>query len=185
MKNKRDKMSSHELQKRLKALRIHKGHRENRTIPVVDVAEASGVNRATLTNWENGRNVPDEVTVAPLADYYGVSPFDLLDSRKTLRFDENGNPFFENPKDVLQILEAGLKGKGPEVRSIPGEILLVPVTGEVPAGETAIAWELEPDENVALSPDLAIRGHEYRAVRVFGWIRISVRMPWSRRIMTR
>ena len=42
------------------------------------VAEAIGVSRQTISNWENEKSYPDIVSVISLSDLYGISLDDLL-----------------------------------------------------------------------------------------------------------
>lgn len=46
------------------------------------VAEALGVTRQTLSNWENGKTYPDIVSVIKMSDLYGVSLDHLLKGKE-------------------------------------------------------------------------------------------------------
>lgn len=46
------------------------------------VAEALGISRQTVSNWENGRTYPDIGSVVKLSDLYGVSLDHLLKGKK-------------------------------------------------------------------------------------------------------
>lgn len=46
------------------------------------VAEALGVSRQTVSNWENGRTYPDILSVIKMSDCYGVSLDQLLKDKK-------------------------------------------------------------------------------------------------------
>ena len=47
-------------------------------------AEKIGVSRQTLSNWENGRNYPDIVSVVALSDTYGISLDSLMKGDKKM-----------------------------------------------------------------------------------------------------
>ena len=42
------------------------------------IAEALGVSRQTISNWENGRTYPDIVSVVKMSDLYHICPDRLL-----------------------------------------------------------------------------------------------------------
>jgi len=48
------------------------------------VAEALGVSRQTVSNWENGRTYPDIVSVVKMSDLYDISLDTLLKEEKTM-----------------------------------------------------------------------------------------------------
>lgn len=47
--------------------------RARKNVRQQDVAEATGIDQAALSQYENGARVPGVETMARLADYYGVS----------------------------------------------------------------------------------------------------------------
>lgn len=65
----------------LKRLRREKSARENRDVTQAEVAEAVGVNEATVQNYEAGRSVASYEVAWALADFYGVA-LDELGGRK-------------------------------------------------------------------------------------------------------
>lgn len=52
---------------RLKALR------EDRDLRQIDVAQATGIDQRTLSNYETEKTNPDSYAIIKLASYYGVS----------------------------------------------------------------------------------------------------------------
>lgn len=57
----------------LKRLRREKAARENRDVTQAEVAEAIGVNEATVLNYETGKSVASYEVAWALADFYGVA----------------------------------------------------------------------------------------------------------------
>ncbi|WP_159634709.1 helix-turn-helix domain-containing protein [Erysipelothrix anatis] len=57
---------------RLKEARSHMGLRQE------DVADAIGVSRQTVSNWENNRSLPDLRSIVEISDIYQISLDDLL-----------------------------------------------------------------------------------------------------------
>lgn len=47
--------------------------RTGRRIRQIDFAAAMGVNQSAVSNWETGRNEPDNNMLCKIADYFGVS----------------------------------------------------------------------------------------------------------------
>lgn len=64
---------------RLPELIADKAFRERRTIPLLEVAEATGVHRATLSKMVNqpGANIGTDI-IDKLCRYFGCQPGDLL-----------------------------------------------------------------------------------------------------------
>lgn len=69
--------------------------RKSRNISAKDVAEALGVSRAAISQFESGKNAPSATVLIALADYFNVS-LDYLVGRSddpslmsTLRSDES------------------------------------------------------------------------------------------------
>ncbi|MEW6698653.1 MAG: S24 family peptidase [Bacillota bacterium] len=69
------------LAKRLKKTRSEVGLTQN------DVAKQTGINRATLANWETGRTEPDWSSLKVLAELYGVDINYLLGSKEVTEID--------------------------------------------------------------------------------------------------
>lgn len=68
------------IKNRFAQLLEEKQERENRFIPLAEVAEATGIPRKTLYQWE--KNIVtrfDTKIVDKLCDYFGVTLSDLLD----------------------------------------------------------------------------------------------------------
>lgn len=47
--------------------------REDRDLRQIDVAQATGIDQKTLSNYETGRTNPDSYAIVRLADFFGVS----------------------------------------------------------------------------------------------------------------
>ncbi len=71
--------------------------REDRDLRQTDVAEATGIDQRTLSNYETGKTNPDSFALIRLADFFDVS-IDYLLGRTNLRKDTADN--------VLQELQA-------------------------------------------------------------------------------
>ena len=71
--------------------------REDRDLRKTDVAEATGIDQRTLSNYETGKTNPDSFALIRLADFFDVS-IDYLLGRTNLRKD--------TADDVLQELQA-------------------------------------------------------------------------------
>ncbi len=52
---------------RIKALR------EDKNLRQIDVAEKTGIDQRTLSNYETGKTNPDSYAIIKLADFYGVT----------------------------------------------------------------------------------------------------------------
>ncbi len=70
--------------------------REDRDLRQTDVAEATGIDQRTLSNYETGKTNPDSFALIRLADFFDVS-IDYLLGRTNLRKDA--------ADDVLQELQ--------------------------------------------------------------------------------
>jgi transcriptional regulator with XRE-family HTH domain len=94
------------LGQRLKILRINKGPK----ITQEEVAQTIGATRATYSNWEIDRALPDAESLVRLADYYHVT-LDYLLGRKTP--DNPVNTLSERiaqlPEDKRKTIETLLK----------------------------------------------------------------------------
>lgn len=71
--------------------------REDSDLRQTDVAEATGIDQRTLSNYETGKTNPDSFALIRLADFFDVS-IDYLLGRTNLRKD--------TADDVLQELQA-------------------------------------------------------------------------------
>lgn len=71
--------------------------REDRDLRQTDVAEATGIDQRTLSNYETGKTNPDSFALIRLADFFDVC-IDYLLGRTNLRKD--------TADDVLQELQA-------------------------------------------------------------------------------
>lgn len=47
--------------------------RENNNLRQIDVAEATGIDQKTLSNYETGKTNPDSYSLIKLADFFNVS----------------------------------------------------------------------------------------------------------------
>ena len=47
--------------------------REDRDLRQIDVAEKTGIDQRTLSNYETGKTTPDSYAIIKLAEFYGVS----------------------------------------------------------------------------------------------------------------
>lgn len=74
---------------RLRQLREDKGLRQ------IDVAQATGIDQKTLSNYETGKTNPDSYSLIRLADYYHTS-IDYIVGRTNLQI--------ENKKDIVKKL---------------------------------------------------------------------------------
>lgn len=52
--------------------------REDRDLRQIDVANATGIDQKTLSNYETGKTNPDSYSIIKLADFFGVSADYLL-----------------------------------------------------------------------------------------------------------
>lgn len=55
-----------------------KGLRVDRKLTRREVCNALGVTETTLLNWESGKSTPNALQVIRLADYYAMTPGDLM-----------------------------------------------------------------------------------------------------------
>lgn len=67
-----------EIEKKLKNARIRAGLTQEQ------VAEKVMVSRQTISNWENGKSLPDIVSIIKLSDLFQISIDDLLKSDKKM-----------------------------------------------------------------------------------------------------
>lgn len=64
--------------------------RENRQLHQTDVANATGINQKTLSNYENGVTDPNSYALIKLADFFNVS-IDYLVGRTDTPFRDNSH----------------------------------------------------------------------------------------------
>ena len=50
-----------------------KSLREDKDLRQIDVAEATGIDQRTLSNYETGKTNPDSFAIIKLAEFFGVS----------------------------------------------------------------------------------------------------------------
>lgn len=67
-----------EIEKKLKNARVQAGLTQEQ------VAEKVMVSRQTISNWENGKSLPDIVSIIKLSDLYQISIDDLLKGDKKM-----------------------------------------------------------------------------------------------------
>ena len=92
------------MENRIRALR------EDRDLRQIDVAETTGIDQRTLSNYETGRTNPDSVALIRLADFFGVSVDALLmhDTPKSRSRQELAEQL-ENVSDQILQIAASLK----------------------------------------------------------------------------
>lgn len=83
--------------------------RMNASFTQEQVAEALGVSRQTISNWENGRTYPDIVSVVKMSDLYHISLDHLLKEEKTVSsyldyLEESTNTVKSNDRKAKTIL---------------------------------------------------------------------------------
>ena len=83
------------MEKNISNIRI-KNLREDRDLRQIDVANATGIDQRTLSNYETGKTYPDAPSIIRLAEYFGVSCDYLLGVTDT---DLN------TPKRIIEELE--------------------------------------------------------------------------------
>jgi transcriptional regulator with XRE-family HTH domain len=80
---------------RIRQLRDQKGASQQ------DIADAIDVARATYSNWELGKRDPDLGDINKLAEYYQISPAELISS-DTITVDESVVPYkFKEKNDII------------------------------------------------------------------------------------
>ena len=68
-----------EIEKKLKDVRMQAGLTQEQ------VAEKIMVSRQTVSNWENGKSLPDIVSIMSLSDLYQISIDELLKGDKRMK----------------------------------------------------------------------------------------------------
>ncbi len=70
--------------------------REDLDLRQIDVANATGIDQKTLSNYETGKTNPDSYSIIKLADFFDVSA-DYLLGRSEINIKSN--------KDIIKLLE--------------------------------------------------------------------------------
>ncbi len=75
------------------------------------VAEALGISRQTLSNWENGKTYPDIVSVVKMSDLYGVSLDHLLKEEAPAKpylsyLEDSTNTVKSNERKAIAVMSA-------------------------------------------------------------------------------
>ena len=86
-----------EIEKKLKHVRMQAGLTQEQ------VAEKIMVSRQTVSNWENGKSLPDIVCIMSLSDLYQISIDDLLkgDKRMKEKMEKDANIAKANKRVIL------------------------------------------------------------------------------------
>ena len=86
-----------EIEKKLKDVRMQAGLTQEQ------VAEKIMVSRQTVSNWENGKSLPDIVSIMSLSDLYQISIDELLkgDKRMKEKMEKDANIAKANKRVVL------------------------------------------------------------------------------------
>ena len=71
--------------------------REDRDLRQIDVANATGIDQKTLSNYETGRTNPDSWAIIRLSEFFGVTCDYLLGV---------ADKSFSDPRDVIEELES-------------------------------------------------------------------------------
>lgn len=83
------------MEKNFSANRI-RSLREDRDLRQIDVAQATGIDQRSLSNYENGKTNPDSYAIIKLAEFFGVTCDYLLGVSDTN---------FSTAKEVISELE--------------------------------------------------------------------------------
>lgn len=84
--------------------------REDRDLRQVDVAQATGIDQKTLSNYETGRTNPDSYAIVRLAEFFGVSCDYLLGvTDRSIRDTEDALRELEEIKGRIAVVERFLK----------------------------------------------------------------------------
>ena len=86
-----------EIEKKLKDVRMQAGLTQEQ------VAEKIMVSRQTVSNWENGKSLPDIVSIMSLSDLYQISIDELLkgDKRMKEKMEKDANIAKANKRVIL------------------------------------------------------------------------------------
>lgn len=58
---------------------VLKDSRAKKDISIRRLAKLSGVNRSTISNYEEGRSAPDAINLLKLMIFFGLSPNDVVE----------------------------------------------------------------------------------------------------------
>ena len=84
--------------------------REDRDLRQVDVAQATGIDQKTLSNYETGRTNPDSYAIVRLAEFFGVSCDYLLGvTDRSILDTEDALRELEEIKGRIAVVERFLK----------------------------------------------------------------------------
>ena len=84
--------------------------REDRDLRQVDVAQTTGIDQKTLSNYETGRTNPDSGAIVRLAAFFGVSCDYLLGvSERSIRDQEDIVKELREIKTRISVIERFLK----------------------------------------------------------------------------
>lgn len=81
--------------------------REDRDLRQTDVAEATGIDQRTLSNYETGKTNPDSYAIIKLCDFFDVSADYLIGrtSNRTHNIKKIENKIFNIQKSLIEMLE--------------------------------------------------------------------------------
>ena len=87
--------------------------REDMDIKQAELAEATGINQQTISNYETGKTIPDAYALVQLADFFGVS-IDYLVGRVDIDLytEKHRTALIEN---IQQQLEELKQLRGPQI----------------------------------------------------------------------
>lgn len=88
--------------------------REDRDLRQIDIANATGIDQKTLSNYETGKTLPDAEGLIRLADFFGVS-IDYLVGRADINLYSDDNIRKELIK-IKKIVNEILKARFPETK---------------------------------------------------------------------
>ncbi len=77
-----------------------KNARKNKGLTQEQAAEALGVSRQTISNWENNKSYPDIISVIKMSDCYSVSLDHLLKEENTMK--QSYQEFLEESTNVVK-----------------------------------------------------------------------------------
>lgn len=80
-----------------------KGARANAGLTQEQVAEKIMVSRQTISNWENGKSLPDVVSIMKLSDLYQIGLDELLkgDTKMKEKIEKDGKAAAENKRLIF------------------------------------------------------------------------------------